>query len=117
MNKNNIGYIAENMKLIREFRGLTQNQVAKGINISRSSYIAYESGKGTPSLETLILMAKFYNVHVVTFFEEYQCLTDQDGNAVNVKLMSKTLSDFFHKMTLAERVQLLEAARKICSDQ
>lgn len=53
-----------NLKTIREERGLTQQELADGIQISQSAIARYETGDQTPRLETLIKMANFLNVRV-----------------------------------------------------
>lgn len=50
------------LKDLRQNRELTQSQVAKAINISESSIAHYEKGISLPSVDTLVLFAKFFNV-------------------------------------------------------
>lgn len=44
--------------------GFTQMEVCKETNISQSNLTKYENGKLEPSIETLGILADFYNVSV-----------------------------------------------------
>lgn len=50
------------LRKAREYNGITQQEVAKTIKISQSSYANYEAGKREPNLETLALLSKLYDV-------------------------------------------------------
>lgn len=50
------------LKELREAKGLTQEEVAKIINISRAGYCHYENDRKEPKIETLKILANFYNV-------------------------------------------------------
>lgn len=50
------------IKKARENTGFTQREVAKEVNLPQSTIAKYETGKLEPSLETLGLLADFYNV-------------------------------------------------------
>ena len=52
------------IKMARESAGYTQRQVAKETNLGQSQIAKYETGKLEPSLETLGILAQFYNVDV-----------------------------------------------------
>ncbi|MCI9046676.1 MAG: helix-turn-helix transcriptional regulator [Hungatella sp.] len=53
--------LGEKIKLLRTARGLTQTQLAKKLNLSKSSISKYESGQKFPTLETLINLAAFFH--------------------------------------------------------
>jgi transcriptional regulator with XRE-family HTH domain len=57
--------LSERLKLMRNQKKLTQEQVAKRLHVSPSIISAYETGDRTPSLTTLIRIAALY-----------QCSTD-----------------------------------------
>ncbi|MDE6690519.1 MAG: helix-turn-helix domain-containing protein [Clostridia bacterium] len=58
--KNNV--LGENIRRLRDERGISQEELAKRINVSRPSISAYEKGISEPSVSTLILIAKVLNV-------------------------------------------------------
>ena len=50
------------LKKAREYLGASQNDVAKAIKIAQSTYANYESGFREPSLETLAMLSKLFDV-------------------------------------------------------
>lgn len=48
----------------RKRMDMTQEQVAKSLNIVRSTYAYYETGKTQPEIETLMKLARFDSVSV-----------------------------------------------------
>ena len=62
--------LGEKLREIRESLDLTQNQVAKVLNIDRSTYTYYELDGSEPSLETLGKLARIYNVPIAQLLPE-----------------------------------------------
>lgn len=54
----------QRLKSLRKENGYTQQQVADGINTSRSAYSQYELGIKQPTLETVIKIAEFYHCSI-----------------------------------------------------
>lgn len=54
--------IAERIKMLREATELTQAELAKRLNITRSSVNAWEMGISIPSTQFLIELALLFNV-------------------------------------------------------
>jgi len=54
--------IGENLKALRKSMGLTQQQVADKLNISRVNYTRYETNASSPDFATLVALADFYDV-------------------------------------------------------
>ena len=52
----------ERIKALREDSDLTQVRLAKELNIAQTTYSDYENGKVRIPIETLIDIAKFYDV-------------------------------------------------------
>ena len=62
------------LKKIRKQRNLNQQKVALDLNISREALSYYENGKREPSLNTLLLMSKYFKVsieYLITGDDEY----------------------------------------------
>ncbi len=55
-------YFSTTLRKLRKSAGLTQEQVARLLNISRSSYTYYETGKTEPTLSSLIKLSKVFSV-------------------------------------------------------
>ena len=52
--------IGKNLKKLRKNRNLTQDDVAKILNISRQAYCRYENDQREISLDFLCMLADFY---------------------------------------------------------
>ena len=50
------------LRIERLKRNLTQEDIAKYLNIARASYAQYETGKNTPTTENIIKLAELYRV-------------------------------------------------------
>ena len=58
--------------LIRQYRlasGLTQDELAQRVNVSRQSIISIEQGRYTPSLSLALKFARLFNTTVDTLFK------------------------------------------------
>ena len=55
-------YLSSNLKLLRKNKGMSQEEVSKKLNLTRSSYSGYENGVAEPGLENLILLSIFYKI-------------------------------------------------------
>lgn len=55
---------ASRLRKARANTGFTQREVAKELNISKSTIASYETGRTEPDIETLGTLADFYNVSV-----------------------------------------------------
>ena len=53
-----------NLKKYRQENGLTQEELAKKINTSRSNIANYENGKNMPSIDTLEKLSKVFNCSI-----------------------------------------------------
>lgn len=54
----------ERIREIREDNFLTQQKIANLLNIGQRTYSDYESGKTRIPVDSLLILAKFYNVSV-----------------------------------------------------
>lgn len=54
----------ENIRTIREERGINQEKIAKVLNIAQNTYSQYETGKIELTASTLLALANFYQVSV-----------------------------------------------------
>ncbi|AQP63158.1 helix-turn-helix transcriptional regulator [Listeria monocytogenes] len=56
------------VKIIREKKGATQNELAHSLDVSRQTIHAIEKGKYNPSLELSLKIAKFFDLPVEEIF-------------------------------------------------
>lgn len=59
--------LASILRRLRLEAGFTQQNVADSLHINRSTYTYYETGKTTPDIHTLKVLAKVFNVGVDVF--------------------------------------------------
>ena len=50
-----------NLKLLRKRRNLSQQEVADAVNVARSTYTQYETGKRLPSIDVLTKLAEYFD--------------------------------------------------------
>ena len=76
--------IADNIKRLRELKGLSQKEVAAASKVPQGQYSRIENGKVEPSVSTLDKLAKVFEISVTEFFKSPD-LTDD----VNLPLLEK----------------------------
>lgn len=59
---------AKRLKELRVSRGLTQDDLARELNLVKSSISMYENGKRKPSFEVLEAIADYFNVNMDTLY-------------------------------------------------
>ncbi|CAD5244852.1 helix-turn-helix transcriptional regulator [Thermococcus camini] len=56
------------LRELRESRGLTQEELAKALGVTRQTVIAIEKGKYDPSLRLAFRIARFFGVKIEDIF-------------------------------------------------
>lgn len=110
--------LSNKLKFYRKSMNLTQQQVADALGIQRCAYAYYESGKSSPKLPVLKMIAKLFNVSI-------DILLDNDVTAPDVMRLNSDndylqkwipddkfnqLSDFEQNVLL--RIRLMSADEK-----
>ena len=54
----------EKLQALRKKRGLTQEELAAALFVSRTAVSKWESGRGYPSIDSLKAIARFYSVTI-----------------------------------------------------
>ena len=87
----------ERLKALRLEANLTQNDIAKSLNISQPSYAQWENGRRKPSSETLEKFAQFYNVSTDYLLgkSDYKNSDEIDLSTFEV-LYRKTSKNLYH---------------------
>lgn len=57
--------VAEKLRHYRESCALSQQQVADALNIDRTTYTKYETGKVDPNINALVKIARIFNIDPV----------------------------------------------------
>lgn len=114
----------KNLKVIREQNGLTQQQVADVLGISRSAYCGYETGRRSPDIDTLEQLIKFYNMPVDVFFQKIMSeylyddeFLDSQPEARYLAQLSKEETDLIVNLRIANkeaRNEIISFAKEKC---
>lgn len=78
-----------NIKLqeLRKAKGLTQEELAEALYISRTAVSKWESGRGYPNLESLKALAKFFSVTVDELLSYNEVLNIAEENQKQSKML------------------------------
>jgi len=69
--------IGNNLKVLRKRLKKSQEEVAKDLNLTRSSYSGYENGVAQPNLESLISFSTYYKITIDNLVKnDFSVLTD-----------------------------------------
>jgi len=60
--------VKNRLRELRETRGLTQEELARALGVTRQTIIAIEKGKYDPSLRLAFKIARFFNVKIEDVF-------------------------------------------------
>jgi transcriptional regulator with XRE-family HTH domain len=64
--------LGEKIKNERKKRNISQQKIADHLNISRQAVSRWENNVSLPDLNTLVLIAKYFEIPLESFTEEYQ---------------------------------------------
>ena len=82
------------IKRNREKKGLSQEKLAKELNLSRISINNYEQGKQAPNLDTAIKIALYLDIHLNDLTQEVkESSLDRALNKLENKELSNKLKD------------------------
>ena len=57
-------YIAENLRSLREERGISQMKMAQATGLSHATLARWELGQSEPTASSLVLLADFFNISI-----------------------------------------------------
>ena len=89
----------ERLKTLRTAKGLSQNQLAKRITVTKSMISAYENSIRLPSYDVLYKIVLFFNVSIDYFFgfEKRRFLDITDLTDAQVAILSQLIDEFKHR--------------------
>jgi transcriptional regulator with XRE-family HTH domain len=93
------------LRMLRESKGMTQEDLAKALNISRSRLASYEQGQREPGFELLEEIADFFNVDM------NYILGKEDSHSQIEGMNLDELMEHIHKTP--EYKMLLSKSRKL----
>lgn len=105
----NLTEICNRMKSIRKMNGLTQSEVAQALNLERTAYTKYETGR-VPSLETLFRFASLFNISPIE-------LIIGDSENSFARIHSENPNEASNNMYLLPSEKQLVLRFRLCSDE
>jgi len=106
--------INERLRELRVKSGYTQVQIAKILNIERSTYSYYETGKTTPDISMLITLAKIFNIPINDLLaDEGKPEAVADSGIKASFLLSKKNTSHIYELSSDERI--LVGAFRACN--
>lgn len=108
--------LGQKLKEIREFNGLTQQELAELCDMHTTSIGMIEIGKRTPSLSTLELMVEKLNIDFKDLFdfEKEYCL-DESNNKLKIDLGRAVYN--FNEKQLKHMISHAKAIKKLCVEE
>ena len=112
--------LGEKLRDLRETYDLSQNQVAKALNIDRSTYTNYELDKTRPNLETLVRLAYIFSVPKESLLPDDEDYSPTVRDVIQPDSMVKSLSKdergllaMYRALTAEQRRSVREEIAKI----
>lgn len=116
---------ADKLKELRKQKGISQEQLAEKIYVSRQAITKWESGNGIPDIENLIAISSLFNESLDSLLSEeksliskheflYESRTEYDlDSPKKIDLKVGTAHEVIIEKTKDEKIQVLAASNKL----
>lgn len=89
--------LSDNLKRIRKENGLSQEQLAEKLGVSRQAVSKWESGQSYPEMDKVLLICKLFNYKIDELMNEN--VKEVDENKQSKSNINKYVDDFFDFIT------------------
>lgn len=104
----------ERLRELRIKNGYTQSQVAKILNIDRSTYAYYETGKTRPDVSSLLTLSRVFNISISELLADESFPQNvAEPNIVHDYMRAKKNSSHIYELSTKEKE--LVGAFRACS--
>ncbi|MBO4558576.1 MAG: helix-turn-helix domain-containing protein [Lachnospiraceae bacterium] len=86
--------ISKHIRRIRQERGLTQEQLAEKMHLSRQAISNWETGKTSPDIDSLLALADILDTDVMELLYGEKSTNKNNPENVNLELIYKTVKEF-----------------------
>ena len=81
----------EKLHTLRKHKGLTQDELAAALFVSRAAISKWESGRGYPGIDSLKAIAKFFNVTIDELLSGDELITVAQADRKHREAMTRSL--------------------------
>ena len=86
--------VADRIQNLRKIKGISQEQLAEAIGVSRQAVSKWESEQSTPDLEKIVLMSDFFDVTTDYLLKGIEPTNEKehmtDGDVIDSKILTDT---------------------------
>lgn len=86
-----LSILAENIKMFRTLKGLTQDELAKKLRVKRSTVSSWENSISLPDIYTLLEIANILNISLIDLIYEKKINLELTQNIDRVKQIQRKL--------------------------
>lgn len=83
---NNSSDLSAKLKEARQKKGLSQNTVAEMLNVSRQAVSRWETGKGSPDINTLPMLSELYDVSIDELFGHETSVSENQSQNIEEEM-------------------------------
>jgi transcriptional regulator with XRE-family HTH domain len=103
--------VADNMRLFRDNKHLSQKEVALSVGIPQGQYSRIENGIVEPSLSTLEKLTNFFGISMAELFQSNKQVINTNPDPVNLPLLEKVkMLDLLDKDEQTALLKLIDMA-------
>lgn len=99
----------EILKQLRKGKGITQDELARVLKVSRSTVAGYEARNNQPDFDKLVQIADYFNISIDYLLSgEAKCAQDAVVQIVSDKELEKQLVESFHPLPYEVKLNILD---------
>jgi len=91
----------DNLVMLRNINGYTQEEIAEKINISRQAYAKWESGATVPDIDKCTLLADIYGITIDSL------IRSEDFAGINAPMLAPKGKNIWGSVTINDRGQVV----------
>ena len=85
--------VADRIQNLRKIKGISQEQLAEAIGVSRQAVSKWESEQSTPDLDKIVLMSDFFDVTTDYLLKGIEAANEAEHRTVGDVIDNKILTD------------------------
>ena len=81
--------MADRIQYLRKAKGISQEELADKVGVSRQAVSKWESEQSTPDLEKIIILSDFFGVTTDYILKGIEPVTDKEQKSLQIKSQAK----------------------------